>query len=289
MARPQSRTTWKEVIELQQALLARMPGDDFLATVLDSCVMTGRQKDNSLRGNFVASGLREAVGHVLHRLAPDEEVRACAWFVQAKDTRTVTRRQRADYIVHGGLEPNFVDEALNIGVADYVNPLLEAMDGLHKSTHVRPETVLTDGRLIREMFIEVVQGIDGLLDAAMESREAIQRAVADAMQAAVFENLILETIQALDELSTHTRVDGHYIDTVEVTALDAAKISYRVTGQVEVELQYGSNSDVENDIGYREDDEYPYEATVTCAASAPMTVRAKDIDLKVDNQSFYED
>jgi len=265
-----------------------MPGDQFLRLVLKGCVRVGRDKENPLRGNFVASGLRELVGHVLHSLAPDEEVRRCVWFEQAKDTKTVTRRQRATYIVQAGLPVPFVKETLEIKVDDWADPLLEAMDELNKATHVRPETVISSGPTVRTMFHEVLVGIEGLLDAADDSRSAVKRAVATVMHAAVFENLISETIAELDELSTHTTVDGHWIDTVEVTKLDAKEIRYRVDGEVEVELQYGSNSDVRNDIGFRKGDSYPYAATVVCDVTNPMKVNSEDLDLSVDNSSFYE-
>jgi hypothetical protein len=70
----------------------------------------------------VASGLREATGHVLHSLAPDSEVRRCVWFKQAKDTPTVTRRQRTNYIVQAGLPDEFVKKTLRINVSDYTDP-----------------------------------------------------------------------------------------------------------------------------------------------------------------------
>lgn len=280
--------SWRDIRILRRAIVARVPGDRFLVTVFKGCERIGRDKGNPLRGNFVASGLREAVGHVLHSLAPDAEVRRCTWFVQAKDTKTVTRRQRAHYIVQAGLPDAFVIKTLKMDVGDYSDPLLEAIDDLNKATHVRPETIVTKGTEIRTMFHDVLSGIDGLLDAAHESREAIKEAVAGVMQDAVFETLIAETIQELDEISTHTTIDGHYLESVDVVKIGAREIGYRVTGQVEVELQYGSNSDVSNDIGYRADDAYPYVATVTCDVARPMEVRSEEIDLTVDTSSFYE-
>lgn len=275
-------------MKLRRAVVRRMPADQFLRTVLKGCVRVGRDKGNPLRGNFVASGLREVIGHVLHNLAPDPEVRRCVWFEQATDTKTITRRQRANFIVQAGLPATFVKETLRLDIGDYVDPLLDAMDGLHKATHVRPDTIVSSGPRIRDMFHEVLVGIETLLDAADESRTAVQRAVATVMHKAVFENLISQTIQELDELSTHTTVEGHSIDDVEVTGMDAREISYRITGQVEVELQYGSNSDVRNDIGFRQTDSYPYTATVTCKVAEPMAVDPDEIDLSVDNSSFYE-
>jgi hypothetical protein len=280
--------SWRELIKLRRALEDRLPNDGFFRTVLAGCLRVGQDKKNPLRGNFLASGLREAIGHVLHSLAPDKEVRACIWFVQAKDTPTVTRQQRANYIVKAGLLDDFVSNTLKIDAREYTKPLIEIMDGLNKATHVRPDTILTKGTEIRQMVRDVLLGIDQLLQAAADSRDAVKVAVADVMHEAVFERLVSEAIQELDELSTHTTVDGHQIDEVTVTKMDSIEISYRVTGEVEVELQYGSNSDVDSDIGYRKDDSYPYVVTVTCAVAQPMHVRADKLNITVDNRSFFE-
>ena len=138
------------------------------------------------------------------------------------------------------------------------------------------------------MMHDVFNGLLGMMDAAATSRQEMKRAIADVMHHAVFENLISETIQELDELSTHTLVEGHYIDTVEVSEMGATQIAYVITGQVEVELQYGSDSDVRNDIGIRKNDSYPYSATISSNAKNPMEIHSGDIVLSVDNSSFFE-
>jgi hypothetical protein len=281
-------TTWRDVRKAQRDLLARFPHDAFLRTVLSGCIRVARDKDNPIRGNLVAAGLREAVGHVLHGLSPDAQVRNCCWFVQATDTKTVTRNQRASFIIKAGLPDDFVRDILRIDVKAYAADLIEMMNRLNASTHVRPDTILVKAGRIREMMMDVSSGLLALLDAADESRREVTRAVGAAMQDAVFMNLISESIGELDELSTHTSVDGHEIDTIEVTRLDALVIAYRVTGIVEVDLQYGSGSDMANDIGFRSDDSYPYEATVTGSASDPMTLDADDVQINVDTRSFYE-
>ena len=247
-----------------------------------------RDKENPIRGNLVASGLRELATHVLHSLAPEDEVRNCIWFEQAKDTKTVTRAQRARYIVQAGLPDAFVKDQLKLDAAAFAKPLLKAMDALHKATHVRPETVVHKGAAVREMIYDVFNDMLALIEDAAESREAIKDAAASALHNAVFESLIIDTIQELDELSTHSRVEGHWIETVKVKRLDATRIEYAVAGEVEVELQYGSNSDVAKDIGFRTNDSYPYRATVSAAAAKPLAIDARAICPKVDTRSFYE-
>ena len=247
-----------------------------------------RDKANPIRGNLAASGLREIVGHVLHGLAPDEDVRLCVWFVQDPGTSTVTRRQRAQYIVHAGLPDTFVGKTLKLDVAKSVQPILDAMGALNKGTHVRPETIVHKGRDVRAMTRDVLYGLLRLLDAAAASRDELKQAIEDVMEHAVFERLIMETISELDELSTHTAVDDHYIDTVEVQDINATEITYVISGKVGVELQYGSNADVRRDIGFRQSDSYPYRATVSSRAAKPLAIDGRDVDLTVDTSSFYE-
>lgn len=279
---------WADIQDAKQDVLAVVPRDVFLKTILKAVMRVARDKKNPIRGNMVASALRELVTYILHTLAPEDEVRRCCWFEQAKDTKTVTRGQRARYIVQAGLPNDFVKEKLKVDAGALAKPLLAAMDALHKATHVRAETVVRKGAAVREMLYEVLTEIHALIDEATQSREAIKDAAATALHNAVFESLILETIQELDELSTHTRVDGHSIDTITVKRLDATRIDYRVTGDVEVELQYGSNSDVANDIGMRSDDSYPYRAQVSAEAGKPLDIDAQAIRLHVDTSSFYE-
>lgn len=279
---------WEDVRDAKRALLSFFPHDDFLKKVAKGAYRAGRDKKNPIRGNLIAGPLREIVTHVLHTLAPDEEVRECDWFVQAKDTPTVTRAQRAQYIVQAGLPTDFVTKELKVDAAAMGKPIVAAMEELHKSTHVKPESMVGKGSAVRAMLYDVFGELHELLDAARDSRKAITEAVADALNSAVFESLIFDTIQELDELSTHSRVDGQTIDTITVKRLDAARIEYHITGEVEVELQYGSNSDVANDIGMRSDDSYPFKAKVRANARKPLSINADMVDFKVDTRSFYD-
>ncbi len=281
-------TSWTEIDDARRAVLSAMPSDKFLKTILKGVMRAARDKKNPIRGNLVASGLRELVTHVLHTLAPDDEVRRCVWFVQAKDTKTVTRVQRARYIVQAGLPDAFVKDKLKREAAKLAKPLLKAMDGLHKATHVRADTVVHQGSEVREMLYDVLVEISALLEDTEAARERINDAVAGALHNAVFESMILDTIQELDELSTHTRVEHHRMETIKVKRLDAEHIDFVVTGEVKVKLQYGSDSDVANDIGMCSSDSYPYRARVSGEAGNPLEIDPNAIRLKVDTSSFYE-
>ena len=285
---PQSKVSWAQIDALRTALVERFPHDQFLGKVLEGVMRAARDKANPIRGNLAASGLREVVGHVLDDLAPETEVRRCVWFVQAHGTRTVTRRQRARYIVHAGLPDTFVGKTLKINVGKSVQPILDAMGALNKVTHVRPATIIRKGRDVRTMTRDVLDGLLRLLDAAAASRDKLKQAIEDVIEDAVFERLIMDTISELDELSTHTVVDDHYIDTVEVKDVDGTKITYAIFGTVAVQLQYGSNADVRSDFGFRLSDSYPYRAIVSSGAGKPLEIDSRDVHISVDTSSFFE-
>lgn len=199
------KSNWKPINELRRKLTKKIPNDPFLESLLEGAWRVAQDKSNPIRGNLVASALRETFGHILHSLAPDIEVRKCVWFEQAKDTKTVTRRQKAHFIVHAGLPVDFVEKHLKLAIDDYVDPLLKAFDNLNKATHVRAETIVFKGKDVRQLLIDVLKGLLHLLDAAADARTDLERVIAETMHHAVFENLISETIQELDELSTRVR------------------------------------------------------------------------------------
>ena len=83
--------TWREISEASRALAKRFDRDKFLKTVFKGCIKVGKSKSNPIRGNFVAAGLREAIGHIIHKLSPDEDVRACVWLYPSGEARLVRR------------------------------------------------------------------------------------------------------------------------------------------------------------------------------------------------------
>ena len=138
------------------------------------------------------------------------------------------------------------------------------------------------------MIQEVLHGLLALRDAARAGRDKMKRTIEGVLDYAVFEALNSETIEKLDVLSTHTVVEGHNIETVEVRKMDATRISFVITGQVNVEFKYGSNSDVRNDIGLRQDDSYPFCAPVSSDAAKPLEIHSCEVVPKADCSSFYE-
>lgn len=287
MVMPYRVPEWPEIRAKGESLAAEHPDDHFMKTVLEGAFLVG-ESENPIRGNLCAAAMRELTGHVLHSMAPDERVTACRWYELVKDTRGPTRMQRVTYIVQGALPTDFVEKVLKLDLSKIARPLLKTIERLNRSTHVREETILNDDEEIRVLVDDALDGLLDLYDSARTCRDEVHRSLRTEVFDAVLERLISETMQELDELSTHTSVDGHEIDDYTITLVDDEFIELTVAGTVYVELQYGSRSDIRNDMGAVLSDSYPYTASMKARVIEPQRILQDSVVVSVDNSAFYE-
>lgn len=278
---------WSEIRAKGELLSAERPDDAFMRTVLEGAFLVG-ESDNPIRGNLCAAAIRELTGHVLHSMAPDRRVTACSWYELVKDTKGPTRMQRVTYIVQGALPADFVENVLKLDVSKTARPLLNSIDSLNRSTHVRENTILDDDENIRVLVDDSLDGLLDIYEAARACREEVHRSLRAEVFDAVLDTLLSETLQELDELSTHTSVDGHEVNEYTITVVDDEFIELAVDGTVYVELQYGSRSDIRNDMGAILSDAYPYTATMKARVIEPQLIIRDSVNVRVDNSGFYE-
>lgn len=215
--------------------------DKFSVELLNGTLKLLDQEDNSFRLNFFALGIRELFGHTLDTLAPDGAVRACSWFVQARDTRTTTRMQRAKFATQGGLSDEFVN-SLKLDIKELHAGLTDAIDQLSKYTHVRPEQVVTDEAAISAFVAEALDALLAFFEAVEEGRGEIREGVYDHIDRSVFAEFVKETIPAFD-LGRGYYVEYHSIDELTVRNIDEARIYTEVKGTVQVVIEGGSGDD----------------------------------------------
>lgn len=98
------------------------------------------------------------------------------------------------------------------------------------------------------------------------------------LDSALLNYLVENPISDLDELSTHTQYEDVEA-TIEALHVTGENATATVHGTIDVELQYGSNSDLTNDIGYTTSYSVPFEGEVDLDLST-HTVNAAE--LRVD-------
>lgn len=221
----------------------RLP-DQFSKDLLAGSLMVANDRNNPVRLHLAAAGLRELFGHILHADAPDDEVRACAWFKQEPNTQTVTRRQKAIYSTQGGLSDAFVEQ-LGLDVVHLHRAAIRSIEALNKATHVRPDTLVNDEAAIKSFIDEALAALEGLLVSFSEGRSAVKEALVDDVYRAMSNALIEQTFDNIDSLAGKGYEIDPWIDDaeIEIEALRSQSIVVRFSGVANVTLHYGSKHD----------------------------------------------
>jgi hypothetical protein len=262
--------------------------DAFEKKVFEASLASLSQTSNPLRLNNFATNIRELSRIILYRLAPDEQVKACTWYIPAQAKSNISRAQRITYSVQAGLAHTFVTGTLQLDVEAMQKELLCAIDQLNKFTHVGPHTFGISGTDLDKMETETLEAFLAFLDMMDQCREEVESAVLDHAEQALHDELLSRTITTLDELATHYNVEDAVIDSVKVDLMDATHIVFMVAGYVNCRLQYGSESDQRNDIGAVMNDSFPLKCEFEGRLATPLKVQVKPNTLEIDTSSFYE-
>ena len=177
--------------------------DDFSRTVLQGAVQVARDADNPIRGNLFAAAIRELLSHILHELAPDEEVKECSWFHSETDDGRPTRAQRQRYVIQGGLSDGYVKRELNLDVDDLRQQLAATVSKLNKATHLREKTVISDAAAMEALVRDSFGALLAMLDAIDHCRLEMMMAVTEQVTDEATEEVLRDSIQTIDELATH--------------------------------------------------------------------------------------
>ena len=237
--------------------------------------------------NNFAYALRELLRHVFHRLAPDQVVTQAPWYKPDPNSKSgITRSHRSKYMLQGGLSDYFIGK-LGIDVASVNSDLSDAFEVLNSFTHIGTTTFA-----LRESEVETnaetcLQATKYLIDHIAECRTQVLEALSREIDHHLLNEAISGTINDLGELATHHLIEGVYVDSAEVVDIGLRDLTIDIEGTVEAELQYGSGSDLRNDIGVLMSDSFPFTANMRVPFKRPLGKAALVFNFKVDTSCWY--
>jgi hypothetical protein len=275
-------------MKILDALRAQLK-TDFQRDLLDAAVMSIQAKENPLRLNNFSTAVRELVRVVFDDLAPDDEIKQCSWYVPDITSKTgVTRGHRVSFVIHGGIDPRLAKDELHIDVAAERSQLTKVVNTLSKFTHVTPKTFNTPHADVDRYVDDAYNALYRVLMAANEARQTLVDAIQEQVKEEVVQAAIRETVMSIDEIATHHCIDEIDLDVIEVVRIGAKNIDFVAYGSIGVELQWGSNSDVRNDMGAIMNDSFPLSMQFASAVTAPAEVEQVTDSLCVDTSDWYE-
>jgi hypothetical protein len=262
--------------------------DDFSRAVLQGALRVAKDDGNPIRGNLFASAIREVLTHVLHELAPDDDVKRCDWFQAETDNGRPTRAQRQRYVIQGGLSDRYVMDTLQLDVDNLRRQLSNSIKALHRATHLRPGTVVGDSAMVNALAEDALGSLAALMDAIDHCRQEMMEAVDEAVVNEATDEVLSETIQTIDEIATHHSIEEVYVDDVKTVKIDAYHVWYRATGTIGAELQWGSNSDLRRGDGATLNHSFPFVCDIPAPVEEPDSFDSSMIDLRVSDGGWRD-
>ncbi|HEX8584218.1 MAG TPA: hypothetical protein VF680_07400 [Allosphingosinicella sp.] len=269
--------------------LAPLAPDDFFRITVEGAASVLRDRANPLRLNLFSTAIRMLFEHVMGTLAPDAEVEACTWYAPSDGQAKPVRAQRIQYWLQGGLTDAYLEAELALEPDELRKRLLKAFNALSKHVHVRANTLVRDPDEQEREAAATVAAVEELLHAYHDCREALIKPLVEGLDSGAIESLLSETIQAIDELSTHHTIEEIYTDRTEVVAIGASTVRYRASGSVSVTLQYGSNSDLRRGDGAELDESFPFACDFEVPLVNPRDLSEAEMVSGVDTSSWYGD
>jgi hypothetical protein len=196
-----------------------------------------------------------------------------------------TRRQRAKYATQGGLSDEYVE--IGVDVAPLHDEALTAINEMSKYTHVRPDTLVENQDAIDAFVTSAMSALLGLLSSFERCRYTDIDALSEEIDNEAVNALITDTIESIDEIATHHSIEGVFVNRMRIFSLTHDTIYFEVEGTLSVGLQWGSNSDVRNDMGAELDESFPFEVTM----KSPIDDAAAfyDVSYFVEMAEWYGD
>lgn len=262
--------------------------DDFSRSCLEAARRAMDDRENPLRLNFFSTAMRILFEHMMDTLAPIEDVMRSAWFKPEKDDGKPTRGQRIIYAIQGGLSEDFVTEKLEVDPAPLRKRLLAAVDECSKHVHGREYSMISDPDHQDALATATIAAVGSLLDAIPFCRAAVLEPINEALDEAAVGALLYETILEIDELATHHYIQEIYVGHTTVQTIGPATITYRSTGSIDVILQFGSNSDLRNDMGAEIPQTFPFFCEFDVSLSDPWELENSEPRYGVDVSSWRD-
>lgn len=243
--------------------------------------------DNKLRLNNFAYAMRELTRHVLYRLAPDNNVLQCKWYSnETQNENGITRKQRAIYAVQGGLDDLYVQKELAIEVNAIHTELIRSINALSKFTHIEPNCFDLANSDVNDFSDQTISAVSNFLHLIKNCHQTILEKYYETIDTSIVYEVISDTIQSIDELCSHHYIEEIYTSNVIITTIDHSFVNFKATGTISCELQYGSNSDLRNDIGAIIPISFPFSCELFSAIDEPSEISVLDDTLVVDTSSW---
>lgn len=264
------------------------PFPPHIRTVLAGAFASYAEGSNPLRFTNTANALRELLRELFEELAPDERVKRCRWFTPDPEYDGVTRAHRAKYAVYSYIAPAVFAESFVTSVDDLAKEISANARKLNAFTHVSRKSLAKTEAQASAVFDNSLSLFLRLFEAIAASREQVRGELESILSVDLASLFTSEFFDDLDTLSTHTRVQDAEDIRIELSEIGEKKITFRGSGIVGCDLQYGSDGDCRRGDGVEWSDSFKFGFTGHADTVDPHKPVVAPSDIVIDTDKYRD-
>ncbi|WP_324832047.1 pPIWI-associating nuclease domain-containing protein [Pseudomonas saxonica] len=263
----------EEMIAIEDPVKWLLGLDEFHHVLYAAALRNLEDLDNKLRFNNFAYALRELTNSILMKQAPKAEVLKCSWYrdeIQLPHIKDgVTKIQHARYVVQGGLPNEYVEKNLKLDLSSEHKAIRNSLTELSKYTHVEETTFNLPRQEVEILVKRSLDALRGLAMAMINCRSRIAQSLYNAIEDQAIYEIVSDSLEALDSVAHHYSLENVSINTSGVDRITHDTVHLFAAGVIDVQLQWGSNSDVRRGDGHLQDDSFEFRCTLSCSVEDP--------------------
>lgn len=245
---------------------------------------------HSLTFNNFAYAMRELIRHLLHRSAPDEEIRKCSWFKHDFTSKNgITRKHRLKYMIHGGLGAYLIKKMdLETEINDACSNLLSQQKVLDSFTHIEPETFAISLEECQKLAQECIEAVIRIVSIISQIKNEVFNKIEATLDSQLLESTIFESCVEIESLARRASIEELSTEGFEEIKILSNKVIFTVIGTANCHFEYGSRKEWREGDGTVLRPSFPFQAKVTVMIEQPFGAAISVHRVGINTDSWYQ-
>ena len=226
--------------------------DKFLLDFYNSAIKSFDDSLNSLRLSNFACNIRELLREKMAIDAPEQDILKCSWCKNSylDDKGKPTRKARIRYYLLSNMNNTDTEKIFETKIEDIEKEYVSVVSKLNKYTHVTRETFYLSNEEIQRQFNEVLDLLIFIINFINASEKLTLKKIEEFLFNDITKHIYNDYIDSdLDILSTHTRIEDVSGIEFSIQKISKNHIFIKGTAVLDVNLQYGSYSEIRRGDG----------------------------------------
>ncbi|MDM1757586.1 hypothetical protein HX127_08370 [Acinetobacter sp. 256-1] len=264
--------------------------DGFERNLFQAAIRNLSAEYHSLTFNNFAYAMRELIRHLLHRSAPDDEIRQCSWFQPDSTSKSgIIRRHRLQYMIHGGLGDYLLKKfGLDQIIEDVCDNLLLQQKTLDAFTHIGPTTFEIPQEECQKLAQECIEAVIKIISIIDQIKNAVFTKIEDTLDGHLLESTIYESIEEIEALARRASIEELYTTGFDKITILSNKVIFTVVGNANCYFEYGSRREWREGDGTVLMPSFPFQAEVSVMIEIPFGEAISVHHVGINTDSWYE-